>query len=85
MMCDNQLEDLVKHVGNFVNNYTAKVFRERILRQQSLSAITAGMSMVINIRVNGRFAYAYFSTLTLTLAKKCPGFSIFSIFASFFC
>jgi hypothetical protein len=49
LMCDNQLDDLVKHVGNFVYNYTAKVFREGILRQQSLSAISAGMSLMINI------------------------------------
>jgi hypothetical protein len=49
LMCDNQLEDLVKHVGNFVHNYTSKVFREGILKQQSLSAISAGMSLVINI------------------------------------
>ena len=49
MMCDTQLEELVKHVGNFVHNYTAKVFREGILRQQSVSAVSAGMSLVINI------------------------------------
>ena len=48
LMEDNQLERLVQHEGNFVNNYTPAVFRAGILRQLSLTAVQTGMSLIVN-------------------------------------
>ena len=42
------MELLVHQDGNFVNNYTPAVFRARILRQQSISAIQPGISLIVN-------------------------------------
>ena len=47
LMENNQLERLVQHEGNFVNNYTPAVFRAGILRQLSLHAVQTGMSLIV--------------------------------------
>lgn len=52
MMEETQLETLINHVGNFVNNYTAEVFRAGILRQHSKSALSAGMSLHVKEKHN---------------------------------
>ena len=35
LMEPNQLEKIIDHVGNFVNNYTPEQFKHGILREQS--------------------------------------------------
>jgi hypothetical protein len=48
-MEDGQLQLLVNHVGDFVNNYTAEIFKMGIIRCHSKSAFMAGMTLTINI------------------------------------
>ncbi len=48
LMDDGQLELLVRHEGNFVNNYTKEVFRAGILRQHSLATVHIGMTLLVN-------------------------------------
>ena len=45
----NQLEKLIDHVGNFVNNYTPEQFKYGILREQSKSDVVAGMSLAMTM------------------------------------
>ena len=47
-MEDGQLQLLVRHVGDFVNNYTAEVFKMGIIRRHSKSALMAGMNLTMN-------------------------------------
>ena len=47
-MEDGQLQLLVHHVGDFVNNYTADVFKIGIIRRHSKSALLAGMTLTMN-------------------------------------
>ena len=47
-MEDGQLQLLVHHVGDFVNNYTADVFKMGIIRRHSKSALLAGMNLTMN-------------------------------------
>ena len=47
-MEDGQLQLLVHHVGDFVNNYTAEVFKLGIIRRHSKSALLAGMNLTMN-------------------------------------
>ena len=48
LMETGQLEKLVHHEGNFVNNYTPSVFRAGLLRQNSLASIQLGMTLIVN-------------------------------------
>ena len=48
LMEDGQLQLLVHHVGDFVNNYTADVFKMGIIRHHSKSALMAGMTLTMN-------------------------------------
>ena len=48
LMEDGQLELLVRHDGNYVNNYTKDVFRAGILRQHSLATAHTGMSLLVS-------------------------------------
>ena len=48
LMETGQLEKLVQHEGNFVNNYTPSVFRAGLLRQNSLASIQLGMTLIVN-------------------------------------
>jgi len=48
LMEDGQLQNLVNHVGDFVNNYTADAFKMGIIKCQSKSAFMAGMTLTIN-------------------------------------
>jgi hypothetical protein len=48
LMEDGQLQLLVHHVGDFVNNYTADVFKLGIIRRHSKSALLAGMTLTLN-------------------------------------
>jgi len=48
LMEDGQLQLLVHHVGDFVNNYTADVFKAGILRRNAKSAVLAGMTLTMN-------------------------------------
>ena len=48
LMEDGQLQLLVHHVGDFVNNYTAEVFKMGIIRRHSKSALMAGMNLTMN-------------------------------------
>ena len=43
-----QLEKLVRHEGNFVNNYTPSVLRAGLLRQHLLASIQTGMTLIVN-------------------------------------
>ena len=45
----NQLEKLIDHVGNFVNNYTPEQFKHGILREQSKSDVVAGMTLAMTV------------------------------------
>ena len=47
-MEDGQLQLLVHHVGDFVNKYTADVFKIGIIRRHSESALLAGMNLTMN-------------------------------------
>jgi hypothetical protein len=53
LMEDGQLQLLVQHVGDYVNNYTADVFKMGIIRRHSKSALLAGM----NLTSVGLFSY----------------------------
>ena len=48
LMETGQLEKLVRHEGNFVNNYTPSVFRAGLLRQHSLASIQIGMTLIVH-------------------------------------
>ena len=48
LMEDGQLELLVRHDGNYVNNYTKEVFRAGILRQHSLATVHTGMTLLVS-------------------------------------
>ena len=48
LMEDGQLQLLVHHVGDFVNNYTADIFKAGILRRNAKSAVLAGMTLTMN-------------------------------------
>jgi hypothetical protein len=48
LMEDGQLQLLLHHVGNFVNNYTAEIFKMGIIRCHSKSALMAGMTLTMN-------------------------------------
>ena len=48
LMETGQLEKLVRHEGNFVNNYTPSVFRAGLLRQTSLASIQIGITLIVN-------------------------------------
>ena len=48
LMEDGQLELLMRHDGNFVNNYTKEVFRAGILRQHSLATVHTGMTLLVS-------------------------------------
>ena len=48
MMEDGQLQLLVHHVEDFVNNYTADVFKMGIIRRHAKSALLAGMTLTMN-------------------------------------
>ena len=48
LMEDGQLQLLVHHVGDFINNYTADVFKMGIIRRHSKSALLAGMNLTLN-------------------------------------
>ena len=43
----NQLEKMVEHVGNYVNNYTPDHFKQGVFREQSKSDLVAGMTLTI--------------------------------------
>ena len=62
-MEDGQLQLLVHHVGDFVNNYIAEVFKMGIIRRHSNSALLAGMNLTMNANHNlDRFqSLAYFA------------------------
>ena len=45
LMEDGQLQQLVNHVGNFVNNYTSEVLKIGIIRRHSKSALMASMTL----------------------------------------
>jgi len=47
LMEDGQLQLLVHHVGDFVNNYTADIFKMGIIRHHSKSALMAGMTLTM--------------------------------------
>jgi hypothetical protein len=47
-MEDGQLQLLVQHVGDYVNNYTADVFKMGIVRRHSKSALLAGMNLTVS-------------------------------------
>jgi len=47
-MEDGQLQLLVRHVGDFVNNYTADISKAGILRRNAKSAMLAGMTLTMN-------------------------------------
>jgi hypothetical protein len=48
LMEHGQLQLLVHHVGDFVNNYTADVFKMGIIRRHSKSALLAGMNLTMH-------------------------------------
>lgn len=48
MMVDDQLDKLVIQVGNYVNHFTSENFKLGIFRQQSKSALLAGMTLQVN-------------------------------------
>lgn len=48
MIVEGQMDKLIMHVGNYVNNFTPENFRIGIFRQQSKSALLAGMSLQVN-------------------------------------
>ena len=48
VMKDGQLQLLVHHVGDFVNNYTADVFKMCIIPRHAKSALLAGMNLNMN-------------------------------------
>jgi DNA polymerase III delta subunit len=45
LMEDGQLQLLIKHVGDFANNYTADTFKTGIIKRHSKSALLAGMTL----------------------------------------
>ena len=47
-MEDGQLQLLVNHVGDFANNYTADNFKTGIIKRNSKSALSAGMTLTLN-------------------------------------
>ena len=48
LMEDGQLQLLVHHVGDFVNNYTADVFKTGIIRRHSKADLLAGMNLTMH-------------------------------------
>ena len=47
LMEPQQLEQLIDHVGNLVNNYTPAEFKHGILPEQSKSDLVAGMILTM--------------------------------------
>lgn len=47
-MEEGQLQQLIQHVGDFVNNYTSEAFKLGIIRRHSKSALLAGMTLAMN-------------------------------------
>jgi DNA mismatch repair ATPase MutL len=48
LMEEGQIQLLVQHVGDYVNNYTADVFKMGTIRRHSKSALLAGMNLTVS-------------------------------------